>query len=418
MAWPGRGCDDRGAMSLPPPRPRARWTFARSADDRVVAGVAAGLAARLRVDPIVVRAAVLVLTVAAGVGVVLYALAWAVSDAPDPEPVRGRLAADAVLGGAVGLVAIGILMACRSVGLWTGDGFAFPATAIAAGACVLWTRSGGARRLRTARGGVRAGAVPSAGRVAVGVVLVGSGLGALAAGSVSARGLLTLLAAVALAVAGSALVFGPYFRRVLGDLDDERRERIRSEERAEVAAHLHDSVLQTLALIQRGATQGRPHEVVQLARRQERELRSWLYGDRGAPGAEDGLTLSGAVAALATEVEADHAVTVDAVVVGDGGLDDGTAALLAAVREATVNAAKHAEVAEVSVFIEAGERDVNAYVRDRGKGFDPAAVAADRHGIADSIRGRVERQGGRVTITSAPGQGTEVEVRLPREVAR
>jgi len=210
-------------------------------------------------------------------------------------------------------------------------------------------------------------------------------------------------------------------QRLLGALDEERRERIRSEERAELAAHLHDSVLQTLALIQRGATQNRPHEVVHLARRQERELRAWLYGDRGAPGGPldnaGSERLSTAVAALAGDVEGDHAVTVEVVVVGDGPVDASTAALLGAIREATVNAAKHAGVADVSVYVEAGPREVTAFVRDRGNGFDPSTVPGDRHGIAHSIRGRIERHGGRVAITTGPGRGTEIELHVPRDGA-
>ncbi len=396
-----------------------RWDFARSTDDRMFTGVAGGLAARLGIESIVVRSAFLILGLAAGVGVVLYLVAFSVSTVPPPDrEAKPAAPGDAVLAFAFGLAVLGALLMCRSLGLWPGDSIVFPVAAVAAGACVLWSSSSRARR---ASGRAETAAVGPwrqlmAPRAVAGIVLIGIGLITSSSEGVDSETVITVLGAVGLAVGGCALVFAPWLRRLIGDLDVERRERIRSEERAEVAAHLHDSVLQTLALIQRGASQNRTHEVVHLARRQERELRAWLYGDRGAPsdGGPDGGRLSGAVAAMAGDVEADHAVTVEVVVVGDGPVDADTAALLAAMREATVNAATHAGVSEVSVFVEAREREVTAYVRDRGRGFDPAAVPSDRHGIAHSIRARLERHGGRVSITTGPGRGTEVELRIPR----
>ncbi len=186
----------------------------------------------------------------------------------------------------------------------------------------------------------------------------------------------------------------------------ERAERVRSDERAEMAAHLHDSVLQTLALIQRRAADA--GEVTTLARRQERELRSWLYGERAAA-AE---SLAAAVAVVAAEVEESYPITVDVVTVGDRSLDDRGAALVAATREALINAAKWSGATEVSVYAEAGAGGLAVFVRDRGAGFDPAGVDGSRRGIADSIVGRMERHGGSAAIRSAPGQGTEVEMRM------
>ena len=400
---------------------RIRWDFARSTDDRMFTGVAGGLAARLGLESIVVRSAFLVLGLAAGVGVVLYLVAFSVSTVPSADrDAKPAAPGDAVLAFAFGLAVLGALLICRSLGLWPSDGIVFPVAAVAAGACVLWSSSSRARRASGRAEAAPMGALRQlmAPRAVAGIVLIGIGLITSSSEGVDSGAVITVIGAVGLAVGGCALVFAPWLRRLIGDLDVERRERIRSEERAEVAAHLHDSVLQTLALIQRGATQNRTHEVVHLARRQERELRAWLYGDRGAPrvggDGPDGGRLSGAVAAMAGDVEADHAVTVEVVVVGDGPMDADAAALLAAMREATVNAATHAGVSEVSVFVEAGDREVTAYVRDRGKGFDPAAVPSDRHGIAHSIRARLERHGGRVTITTGPGRGTEVELRIPR----
>jgi signal transduction histidine kinase len=213
--------------------------------------------------------------------------------------------------------------------------------------------------------------------------------------------------AVVVTVIGIALITGPWWMRMVSELGEERRERIRSQERADIAAHLHDSVLQTLALIQRNATS--PREVVRLARGQERQLRALLY-DLHTPSGQ----LSAALQAAAAEVEDDYAIAVDAVVVGDAVLDAKLAAVVAASREALVNAAKHAGVESVSLYAEVDQEEVQVYVRDRGAGFDMAEVAADRQGVRASIIGRVERHGGRATIRTARGEGTEIEIRMAR----
>ena len=193
---------------------------------------------------------------------------------------------------------------------------------------------------------------------------------------------------------------------MMTQLSDEREERVRSQARAELAAHLHDSVLQTLALIQRNAES--PREVARLARGQERELRTLLYGPVAASG-----QFSERLQAAAAEVEDAYAVSVDVVVVGDAGLDGKLAAVVAAVREALVNAAKHSGTAAVSVYAEVEAGEVSVFVKDRGVGFDPESVAEDRQGVRGSIVGRIERHGGTVRIRSAAGTGTEVEIRMP-----
>jgi signal transduction histidine kinase len=195
--------------------------------------------------------------------------------------------------------------------------------------------------------------------------------------------------------------------RLARERDEERAERIRSEERADLAARVHDSVLQTLALIQREADD--PRRIATLARRQERELRGWLYPDSARV---DGESLSAALEAAATEIEELHGVRVELVRIGDRPLDERLRVLVLAAREAMANAARHSGVDEVAVFAEAGEDGVSVFVRDRGGGFDPAAVPADRRGIADSIRGRMDRIGGSATVTAAPGEGAEVELKL------
>ncbi|HWB73053.1 MAG TPA: ATP-binding protein [Egibacteraceae bacterium] len=195
-------------------------------------------------------------------------------------------------------------------------------------------------------------------------------------------------------------------------LADERAQRIRSQERAETAAVLHDSVLQTLALIQRRS--GDPAQVSTLARRQERDLRDWLFDAAAPEGGAPGGRFADALRRAAGDIEDLHGLSVELVAVGDADLDDDLSALVAASREALANVAKHAGVDRVSLYAEVGGRAASVFVRDRGAGFDPTAVRGDRRGIAESIVGRLERHGGRAEVRSAPGEGTEVEMVLPR----
>jgi signal transduction histidine kinase len=174
-----------------------------------------------------------------------------------------------------------------------------------------------------------------------------------------------------------------------------------------VAAHLHDSVLQTLAMVQRRAED--PTEVASLARRQERELRAWL-ADRPAPG--QAARLAAALEDAAAQVEERHGVPVEVVVVGDRELDPAHEALVASTREAMTNAAKFGGGSPVDVYAESDGARTQVFVRDRGPGFDPAAVPGDRRGVRESIVGRMRRHGGRARVTSAPGAGTEVELTL------
>ena len=223
--------------------------------------------------------------------------------------------------------------------------------------------------------------------------------------------LLAPLGGFLLVAAALVLLLGPWWLRIARDLVLERQGRARAEERADIAAHMHDSVLQTLALIQRRAED--PQAVVQLARAQERDLRSWLFEGR-APGDADASSFAEGVRQIQRDVEAMHGVPVEVVIVGDCPLDEHIAALLAAGREATVNAAKWSGAAVVSVFAEVEADKVNVAVRDRGKGFDPAAVPGDRKGVAESIRGRMSRHGGEATVQSAPGEGTKVTLTMSR----
>jgi signal transduction histidine kinase len=243
------------------------------------------------------------------------------------------------------------------------------------------------------------------------VVLVAVGFVSFVALTVDWRTLGQSLVGASVAAIGVALLAAPRLVRLANDLRDERRARIRSEEKAEIAAHLHDGVLQTLALIQRRAADNR--EVVALARRQERELREWLFG----PGHRNAETLAGALAVELAAVEDDHAVPVELVCVGDAPLDEHGRALLAAVREAASNAARHSGADRVDVYVEVEPDAVSAFVRDRGRGFDRAAVPSHRRGLADSVVGRMRRVGGSAVVRSEPGEGTEVRLRVPRRAA-
>jgi signal transduction histidine kinase len=207
-------------------------------------------------------------------------------------------------------------------------------------------------------------------------------------------------------LAGAAIVLTPWWLRLVRVLSDERAALARESVRADMAAHLHDSVLQTLALIRARADQ--PAEVSRMARAQERELREWLYDDRSEPGT----SLAAALRGVVGEVEDGRAVAIDAVVVGDRVPDADTEALLQATREALVNAVVHGKP-PVSLYLEVAPDAVEVFVRDRGDGFDLAAVPLDRFGVRESIMGRVRRRGGTATVTSRPERGTEVHLRIP-----
>jgi len=282
---------------------------------------------------------------------------------------------------------------------WGGSDVVVPLLLAGAGLALIWRQFDGDRTL--ARGATRAGLVAGVLLGIGGVVLLLATTGQL----VNAR---NGFAATLVILVGVALATAPLWRRLLDQRAEERTARVRSEERAAVAAHLHDSVLQTLALIQRHADS--PQLVGRLARSQERELRTWLY----EPTVATGGTWAGLIARLVAEVEADHAVTVEPVVVGDLPVDDVVAALGQATREAVVNAAKHSGAPSVSLYSEVSPTSVTVFVRDRGTGFDPTTVAPDRRGLRDSVVARLTRAGGTAAVRSAPGEGTEVELCLPR----
>jgi signal transduction histidine kinase/phage shock protein PspC (stress-responsive transcriptional regulator) len=391
-------------------------------------GVCAGIARRFGIDPALVRLAFVVATAAGGVGIALYLLGWLVIPAGDAPGRRrlptGRSAVEVALG--TGLLLLSVLLTFRALGIWFSDAIVWPMVLIASGAALIWRGSAAVKSTAPRPAGVPGAsanrpaeqAVPSAdvtepGRTAAAMSRTGVGIAlVIAAGfaflqathALSAARDVVLALIAAIVVLG--VIFAPWVLRLVRSLTEERSERIRSQERAEVAAHLHDSVLQTLALVQRSDD---PQQVAALARRQERELRAWLAG-RPAPG--QAARLAPALEAAAVEVEDNHGVPVEVVVVGDRDLDTTVEAVVGAAREAMTNAAKFGGGSTVDVYAESTPGRLQVFVRDRGPGFDPAGVPADRRGVRESIVGRMERHGGRARITSSPEGGTEVELVL------
>ncbi len=390
---------------------RHHTRVARSDTNFVLTGVAGGLGERLGVDPTLVRAAFGVLSLAGGFGVLAYLILWLVSAPPDDAPPRPQLSTARQVG-AVACITLGLLIALREVGLWLGDGIVWPVALASLGVSVIWTRGDGARTARAGRPPADAPVFsgPMLVRIGIGAVLVLTGMATILAANATFtwRSLFEVFLPVVVAIAGLTLIFGPWLLRLGQQVAEERRERIRSEERSEMAAHLHDSVLQTLALIQRA---GAAREMASLARVQERELRAWLYGKSKTLAHE---TLESAIDATAGRVEQLHHASVESVVVGDAPLDEKLSALVHAATEAMINAAKHSGSDSISVYVEVQDGEAHAYVRDHGKGFDPSGVPADRRGIAESIVGRMKRYGGTALINSTHGEGTEVHLRMPR----
>ncbi|GAA3817496.1 PspC domain-containing protein [Nocardioides panacisoli] len=420
------------AQAVPPPPPVAGRRDVRRAyrdlDGQVVGGVASGLATHLGLPVLWIRLAFVLGAVFGGAGIAFYAALWVLlpvgaqfdQQAPGIEsatrggrrPGRIRRLGDVGPVIALGAVAIGLVFAFEAV--FGRGALVWPVVIGVAGVALLWRQADEAQRERwldasgrvdparvvLGRGGWAAYARLGAGLSLMVLALV---LFSLRGGSLSLARDVTI--AVLLGIAGIAIVVGPWIYRLTAELADERTERVRTQERADVAAHLHDSVLQTLALIQKN-----PADAARLARAQERDLRSWLF----AGDTLDAATVAGALRQQAAEVEDKYGVMVDVVAVGDADLVEGLRPVVAATREAVTNAAKHAGVPRVDVYAEITGDAVDVFVRDRGAGFDPDATPEDRMGVRGSIIDRMQRHGGRAEIRSAQGEGTEVRLHLDR----
>jgi signal transduction histidine kinase len=383
-------------------KPRRDLHLRRRGRDRVVAGVAGGVADALGVSDAFVRAAFVTLATVWGLGVVVYMAIWLATvdrvEDTEPVPVEPRQA----LG--LALAFAGLLFLLSGLGLIPSYVLVIVVGALAFGTAALTDRNMPGPLAALIDPSVER---PGRLRMLLGVALLIGGLAVFAANVGPIYEIGPVVLSVALTGIGILIAFGPWVARLAQDLGTERRERIRQEERAEMAAHLHDSVLQTLALIQRSDDATR---MAMLARHQESELRDWLYGNAPLEGAD---LLSTALKDAARKVETDHQVPVDVVVVGDHPLNESTRALLGAANEAMVNAAKHSGAERISLYFEAENGSLAVYVTDQGRGFEQAGVAVDRRGIAESIKARVERAGGEAHIDSEPGEGTEVILRMP-----
>lgn len=402
----------------------------RDSRSRVLGGVAAGLARHLGVDALWVRVAFVLLAGPGGLGVMLYAAYWLVlpsdvrfensapgleaasRDGRRPGPLR-RLG-DATPAIVLGVLGLGVVLSVEAV---LGRGaLIFPLALAGLGVTLLWRQADEAQqerwldtsgRVDPFRFVVGRGGWASYLRLGAGALLVTIAMGLFALGNGGSLPVVRdVLLAALIGFVGLGVVIGPWLWRLGSDLASERAERVRTQERADLAAHLHDSVLQTLALIQRQAHD--PAQVARLARAQERDLRTWLYDE--APATDT--TLAGALKTVAAQVEDAHGISVDVVTVGDTAAGP-VRALVEATREAVTNAAKHAEVPRVDVYAEVSPSAAEVFVRDRGVGFDPTAVADDRLGLRRSVIDRMQRHGGSAEVRSEPGSGAEIRLRMP-----
>lgn len=394
--------------STTPARPpgAARPALYRRADGRIVGGVSGGLADHLGLDAVAVRAVFVLLTAFGGAGVLAYALFWIFTPI-DPAGVERPGDRERAIAGLIAIVSLGFaaLLLLHAFGTGLDLRIWLPLGAVAIGGAILWRQADDDARARW-RQATATERLPGALRAAGGVALVLLGAGLILLGPADLDGTSGGILAAVVVTLGIGVVTAPVWLRMARDLAAERYARIREQERAEIAAHVHDSVLHTLTLIQRHVDD--PRAVSRLARAQERELRGWLYRPRSDT------SVSAALERVAGDVEDAHDAAIQVVVVGDAPVDDALAALRDATREALVNAAKYAGGSAVTVYAEVEPQQVTVFVRDRGPGFDPAAVPADRLGLRESVIGRMRRHGGNAVVRSTIGEGTEVWLTLPR----
>lgn len=377
----------------------------RPAQGRMIAGVCAGLAEHIGQPVIRVRVAFVIASLIQGAGIGIYLGLWIFIPMRDGDgdhvtssPVRRTQVLQA---GALAALVAGVIALIQVSGQGIRPSLFGPLAIAGVGVILVW------RQFDNQQSGQGQRASVAVARIIIGTFLVGMAAVYLLSSRFSLTDSVNLLVTVAVALLGMGLVLGPWIVRLIGDLSAERRERIRTQERADVAAHLHDSVLQTLALLQKSADD--PAAVSTLARRQERELREWLYGSD----TRTTQTLSSALADLAGQVERDHHVAVEVVTVADTPVDDRMTVLLQAAREAMVNAAKHSGADRVDVYAEVTEDLAEIFVRDRGSGFDLQAVPGDRLGVRRSIIDRMHRHNGHAEIESGPGNGTSIRLAVP-----
>jgi signal transduction histidine kinase len=399
----------------------------RDPQDRLLGGVAAGIAEWRGFNPTTVRIVLAVVGLWGGWAIPLYFIAWLLIPARDSETSIGARARHDSRGIAlaigIGSLLCVILLVAGVLNSGAVANWGWPQVISVVCLTLIWRNAPDSEQaamrhlvepLESLGTGGGTGRRLTVIRLGVSLVLLAAGAGWLLTSHEKLSYLVAPVGGVLLVAGGLVLLLGPWWLRIARDLVLERQARARAEERADMASRLHDSVLQTLALIQRRADD--PQQVVQLARVQERELRSWLFEGR-APGEADATSFADGIRQIQRDVEARHGVPVEVVTVGDCVLDDDIGALLLAAREATVNAAKWSGASVISLYGEVEPDKLEVAVRDRGKGFDPDSVAADRKGLAESIHGRMARHGGAALVNSAPGEGTKVTLTLPRTAA-
>ncbi|HNV10870.1 MAG TPA: PspC domain-containing protein [Propionibacteriaceae bacterium] len=420
-----------GADRLPQPTPDADPALPKAVREREgawVAGVATGIAHHLGWPVMVVRGAFVALAVLQFVGVLIYAVLWVVLPAEKPDPEAPGLESasrrglrkreggptwtrDAGAVTALALFGVGVTWFTQAFGFGISSRVFWPFAFAATGVALVWRQADeapvkvdpGTQRWLVPF--VAPGRWMAITRSIIGLGLVGAAVGLVAASSIGVSQLPTALAMAALMVAGVVIVGAPWLYQLRRSLSDAREEKIVSDARADMAAHLHDSVLQTLALIQRQAED--PKAVASIARRQERELRSWLYDE-----VTNSTTFRAALATAATEVEDERGVEIEVVCVGDAPLTPDLEAVVRAAREAMMNAAKHSGAPAVDVYAEIEDGVLEVFIRDRGKGFEMEAIGDDRMGVRRSIIERLERHGGSARVRSEPGEGTEVRLEM------
>jgi signal transduction histidine kinase/phage shock protein PspC (stress-responsive transcriptional regulator) len=426
----------------PPEQPAPVRRAYRRTEGRVVSGVAGGIADHLGVSDTIVRLVFIAATVFGGSGVLIYAALWFLMPLATPTvPAAPGLAAATRIGlrsdqlppttgprarrgpqnkgqlTALVVVGCGVLLLLQVAGLGIAGKMFWPLVFAGTGLALIWRQADESQRAQWTKASSRIpalgvlfgkGGIKSLLRVLVGLILIGTAVTVFLVQNNRLSMVGDVLIALLLAVVGIGVIAGPWVHRLTVDLNAERGERIRSQERADMAAHLHDSVLQTLALIQKQAND--PRAVVRLARAQERDLRSWLYDEDN----QTDQTVAGAAKRVAAEVEDSHGVPVEVVTVGDCELTDQLRSMVLAARESMVNAAKHSGADKIDVFVEVDGDRAEIFVRDRGKGFDTDGVPEDRLGLRHSVMGRMERHGGRATVRSNPETGTEVRLEMDR----
>jgi signal transduction histidine kinase len=393
------------------PRTPASHTLRRRPDRGAIGGVCAGLADYFDTTPLPVRIVTTIVVALGGIGIVLYALAWALIPVAPESHGRPRRPESWREAGLIVAAVVVAAAAARAAGVQVENAFVWPFVLGGCGLALFWRPlvapgDGASAEGQPVRDVLRRVRRVDAPRLVLGSVLVAFAVASLLHWlHVLPHSLGKALGAVAIVAAILALLVLPWFVRLVRSLSFERAARIREQERAELAAHLHDSVLQTLALIQRRSDD--PREVAGLARRQERELRSWLQQRDPARAAD---SVASALERAAAEVEEVHGVPIEVVTVGDADLDARLEAIVQAAREAMTNAAKFAGCERVDLYAEVASGRVEVFVRDRGVGFDLEAVPADRRGLRESIIGRMERHRGTAAVRSRPGEGTEIEL--------